>query len=72
MIFFKNKDIPGVIGEVGSTLGKHNINIADFRLGRSANSEAMAVIIVDNDITQNIIDELANLKAAISVSYAII
>ncbi len=72
MIFFKNKDIPGVIGEVGSTLGKHNINIADFRLGRNANSEAMAVIIVDNDVTQEVLEELAGLKAAISVSYAII
>jgi len=72
MIFFKNKDIPGVIGEVGSTLGKHGINIADFRLGRNSNSEAMAVIIVDDDVNQEVLDELASLKAAISVSYAII
>lgn len=71
MIFFKNKDIPGVIGEVGSTLGKHGINIADFRLGRNSNSEALAVIIVDNEVGQDVLDELSSLKAAISVSYAI-
>jgi D-3-phosphoglycerate dehydrogenase / 2-oxoglutarate reductase len=72
MIFFKNKDVPGVIGEVGTTLGKHGINISDFRLGRNNNSEAMAVIIVDNDIGEEVLAELSSLKAAISVSYAIL
>lgn len=70
MIFFKNSDVPGVIGDVGTTLAKHNINIADFRLGRNQNKEALAVIIVDNDITNDVITELGKLKAAISVTYA--
>jgi len=70
MIFFKNTDVPGVIGEVGMTLAKHNINIADFRLGRDKNGNAMAVIIVDNDVDDTILDELRNLKAALSVSFA--
>jgi D-3-phosphoglycerate dehydrogenase len=70
MIFFKNSDVPGVIGDVGTTLAKHNINIADFRLGRNQNKEALAVIIVDNEITNDVISELGKLKAAISVTYA--
>jgi D-3-phosphoglycerate dehydrogenase len=70
MIFFKNSDVPGVIGDVGTTLAKHNINIADFRLGRNQNKEALAVIIVDNEITNDVITELGKLKAAISVTYA--
>lgn len=70
MIFFKNSDVPGVIGDVGATLAKHNINIADFRLGRNQNKEALAVIIVDNDITNDVLSELAKIKAAISVTYA--
>jgi len=69
MIFFKNTDIPGVIGEVGITLAKHNINIADFRLGRNQN-QAMAVIIVDDEVNDEVLKELLNLKAAISVAYA--
>ena len=69
MIFFKNTDIPGVIGEVGMTLAKHNINIADFRLGRNQN-QAMAVIIVDDEVNDDVLKELLNLKAAISVAYA--
>jgi D-3-phosphoglycerate dehydrogenase len=70
MIFFKNTDVPGVIGEVGMTLAKHNINIADFRLGRNKEGQAMAVIIVDNDVNDEVLNELRNLKAALSVGYA--
>jgi len=70
MIFFKNSDVPGVIGDVGTTLAKHNINIADFRLGRNQHKEALAVIIVDDEITSGVLSELSDLKAAISVTYA--
>jgi D-3-phosphoglycerate dehydrogenase len=70
MIFFKNSDVPGVIGDVGTILAKHSINIADFRLGRNQNKEALAVIIVDNDINSEVLSELSKLKAAISVTYA--
>jgi len=69
MILFKNSDVPGVIGEVGTLLANHNINIADFRLGRSTEGNALAVITVDNEVSKETIKELSNLKAAISVSY---
>ena len=68
-IFFRNTDIPGVIGEVGMTLAKHHINISDFRLGRNKN-EAMAVIITDTPASKEVIEELSTLKAAISVKSA--
>jgi len=70
MIFFKNTDVPGVIGEVGMTLAKYNINIADFRLGRNKEGQAMAVIIVDDAVSEDVLNELRNLKAALSVGYA--
>jgi len=72
MILFKNTDVPGVIGEVGMILAKHNINIADFRLGRDQNGHALAVIIVDDEVTKEVLKELENLKACLSVSYAIL
>ncbi|MFQ5817299.1 MAG: phosphoglycerate dehydrogenase [Terriglobia bacterium] len=34
LIFLRNRDIPGVIGQVGTLLGNRNINIASFALGR--------------------------------------
>lgn len=69
LIIFKNTDVPGVIGHIGTTLAKHNVNIADFRLGRNAN-QALAVIIVDTKVTKETLQELSELKACISVDYA--
>ena len=70
MIFFKNTDVPGVIGSVGTILAGHNVNISDFRLGRNSQSEALAVIIVDSAVSENVLKELNSLDACISVSYA--
>ena len=71
MILFRNDDTPGVIGFVGTTLAKHNINIADFRLSRYG-KEALALIIVDDAVSQNVLDELSSLKACISIKYAVL
>ncbi len=72
LILFKNSDEPGVIGNVGSIIAKHNINISDFRLGRNKNSQALAVIKVDEDITKELIEELSKLPACISVKPVIL
>jgi D-3-phosphoglycerate dehydrogenase len=70
MILFRNTDVPGVIGQVGTILAQDNVNIADFRLGRNAKSEALAVIIVDSDVNTQTLDKLASLDACIGVDYA--
>jgi D-3-phosphoglycerate dehydrogenase len=69
MIFLTNSDVPGVIGSIGNILASENINIADFRLGRSKDS-ALAVILVDEDVSTEILKKLQNIEAANSVSYA--
>ncbi len=70
MVLFKNSDVPGVIGNVGMTLAKHNVNISDFSLARNANKEALAVILVDEAVNETTLKELAALDACISVSKA--
>jgi D-3-phosphoglycerate dehydrogenase len=70
MIFFKNTDVPGVIGHVGTILASHDVNIADFRLGRNNKSEALAIIMTDNTVCPKTLKELSNLDACISVDYA--
>ncbi len=69
MILLSNSDVPGVIGTVGKILGDENINIADFRLGRSKNG-ALAVILVDENVSNEVLNKLENIEAARSVSYA--
>ncbi|MBL6970287.1 MAG: phosphoglycerate dehydrogenase [Campylobacterales bacterium] len=68
MILVSNSDVPGVVGAVGKILGDNNINISDFRLGRNT-AGALAVIIVDNDVSKEVLSLLENLEAATSVCF---
>ncbi len=70
MILFKNSDVPGVIGSIGSTLAKNNVNISDFSLARNNESEALAVILVDDTVNDSTLAQLASLDACLSVHYA--
>ena len=68
MIIFKNSDVPGVIGQVGQILGSNKINISDFRLGRSKDG-AVAVIMIDNNVSDEVLKELQDLDAAKAVYF---
>ena len=70
LILFKNSDVPGVIGSIGSILANNNVNIADFSLARNETSQALAVILVDNAVDTNTLNELSNLEACLGLSYA--
>jgi len=70
MILFKNSDVPGVIGKIGSTLANNNINISDFSLARNNQAQALAVILVDDAVNEQALNELSALEACISVNYA--
>jgi D-3-phosphoglycerate dehydrogenase len=70
MIFFRNTDVPGVIGDVGTIMAKYGLNISDFRLGRDSKQQALAVVRVDAPVTKELLDALASLEACISVTHA--
>ncbi len=59
-----NRDEPGVIGEIGTILGKHGVNIANFALGRN-DGHAIGVVIVDETapIPEVVLEELRRAKA---------
>jgi D-3-phosphoglycerate dehydrogenase / 2-oxoglutarate reductase len=48
LLVLANHDRPGVIGDVGTILGRHGVNIANFALGRG-DSGAVGVVNVDED-----------------------
>ena len=64
MLVMCNTDQPGVIGDVGTVLGRHGVNIATFALGRDG-ARAMGVVIVDEEkpIPAAMLDELQKLPA---------
>src|SRR6185369_16372568 len=59
MVLIVNKDRPGVIGLVGNTFGKLNINIADMTISRKGD-KALMLLKVDSQPTA---DALATLRA---------
>jgi D-3-phosphoglycerate dehydrogenase len=65
LIYMKNQDVPGVIGHVGTVLGRNKINIANFSLGRRDTPlkpgeplEAVALVTVDEPASDAVLAEL--------------
>ena len=72
LLTIRNRDVPGVIGRVGTILGEHNINIANFALGRSdgrdaAPASAIAVVQIDGEVTDAVLRELRAVPAITGV-----
>ena len=67
LIYLRNRDVPGVIGQVGTVTGKHEVNIANFSLGRGQTignvTEAIALVQVDNEVPEPVLEELRNIPA---------
>ncbi len=62
MIYLRNLDVPGVVGRVGTVLGQHGVNIANFSLGRGAESSAVAVVQVDGDVNEAVLQALRGIE----------
>ena len=67
IILSRNKDIPGVVGKVGTILGESRINIAEYILSRSNSSEAFGVIKVDERLNSDLLKELINLDEILNI-----
>ncbi len=67
MLVMHNRDVPGVIGKVGTILGEAGINISAFHLGRrERGGEAMAVIEIDGALGSETINGLRAFSPIIS------
>ncbi|PPR61411.1 MAG: D-3-phosphoglycerate dehydrogenase [Alphaproteobacteria bacterium MarineAlpha4_Bin2] len=68
MLYITNKDRPGVIGDLGKTLGDNGVNIATFHLGRWApGDDAIALLQIDNVIDEPLLKDLENLPNIVQV-----
>ncbi|MGM0585473.1 MAG: phosphoglycerate dehydrogenase [Pseudomonadota bacterium] len=66
MLYTTNRDVPGYIGALGAKLGELGVNIATFALGRSdKGGEAIALIGVDEDLTEPMLDEIRALPQVV-------
>lgn len=59
MVVYTNIDRPGMIGFIGTLLGKNQINIASMQVGRKASGgEAVTVVNVDSDVSKEILQQI--------------
>ncbi len=73
MLFLRNRDQPGLIGRVGTTLGEAGVNIATFHLGRSApGGNAILLTETDQPVDKAVLDRvraLPNVIEAMALSF---
>ena len=64
ILLFENNDQPGVVGQLGTLLGKHGINIANFSLGRTDSGSAVGAVQLDEPtpIPDQILTEIRAMK----------
>ncbi len=59
LLIYENKDRPGMVGWIGTLMGKHSVNIASMSLGRDeAGGVALAVLNLDHAPGDAVIKEL--------------
>ena len=66
LLYLRNYDKPGFIGDLGSLCGKHGINIATFHLGRrEAGGEAIALVEIDGGLPETMLPEIRALDQVV-------
>ena len=59
MVVYTNIDRPGVIGFIGTLLGKNKINIAAMQVGRKqTGGEAVTVVTVDHTVPEPVLKQI--------------
>lgn len=62
MVVYRHRDVPGLIGYIGTIFGKHNVNIANMALGRQNNQpggDSVAVLNLDSEPSAEALAEVA-------------
>jgi D-3-phosphoglycerate dehydrogenase / 2-oxoglutarate reductase len=68
MLFVRNKDTPGFIGSLGTTLGRAGVNIANFNLGRAQpGADAVCLVSLDADLPPPVLQQIQQLPGVVGV-----
>ena len=71
IVVLRNRDVPGVIGRVGTVLGNSGINIGEYHQARlEAGGDALAAITVDGKVGANVVEALRGLPEVIDIRQA--
>jgi D-3-phosphoglycerate dehydrogenase len=62
LLVLQNRDVPGVIGRVGTLLGEAGVNIAEYHQARlEAGGEALAAVQIDTTVPGSLLEQLCAL-----------
>jgi len=68
MLIVSNKDVPGVVGKIGTLIGKHGVNIAGMSFGRDKKTgDAISLLNVDSEVPKNTLKKLKAAKDIVDV-----
>ena len=71
MLFTLHRDMPGIIGKIGSLLGSFNVNIASMQVGRKiVRGDAVMVLSIDDPLPEGILSEITKV-AGIRDAYTV-
>ncbi|MEO1001791.1 MAG: phosphoglycerate dehydrogenase [Cyanobacteria bacterium J06638_7] len=63
MLFTRHRDMPGIIGRIGSVLGEHNVNIASMQVGRRiVRGDAVMVLNLDDPIPSSLLEAIHRIE----------
>jgi D-3-phosphoglycerate dehydrogenase / 2-oxoglutarate reductase len=63
MLFTLHRDMPGIIGKIGSFLGSYNVNIASMQVGRKiVRGDAVMVLSIDDPLPEGILTEIIKVE----------
>jgi D-3-phosphoglycerate dehydrogenase len=69
LLVFRHRDVPGIIGGVGTIFGRHGVNIAQMAVGRAApGGEAVGVLNLDMQPSAEALAEVRQLPAITSAT----
>jgi D-3-phosphoglycerate dehydrogenase len=67
LLIFRHRDVPGIIGGVGTIFGRHGVNIAQMAVGRAtAGGEAVGILNLDSEPSAEALTEVRRLPAITS------
>ena len=71
VVISRHHDVPGVIGQFATIIGKYGVNIAGMQVGRNQpGEEAVMVLNVDSEVPQEAMDQILKIEGVFTAKYA--
>jgi len=73
VLIITSRDVPGVIGRIGTILGSHGLNIAEWRLGRLVPGESvLSFVNMDSPVPDEVCREIAAASTVMDVRQVVL